>query len=95
MRLKAYDLKLILNTHLILIGCFKNFLLSDEVKVLNLKVFKKCLKILIFSGLSDSENQKRAIAYVCAIKNELVRRTIMKLSLTHYNHFKDHSKYKF
>ena len=95
MRLKAYDLKLILNTYLTLIGCFKTFLLRDEVEVLILKAFKMCLKMLIFSGLSDSENQKRAIAYVCAIKNELVRGTIMKLSLTHYNHFKDHSKYKF
>ena len=77
MRLKAYDLKLILNSYLVLIGCFKNFLLRDEVKVLILKVFKKCLKMLIFGDLSDSENQKLATTYVCVIKTGLVRSTIM------------------
>ena len=49
----------------------------------------------LFSTLSDNENQKRATTYVCAIKNELVRRTIMKLLLTHCNYLKDHSKHKF
>ncbi len=93
--MKAYDLKLILNIYFVLIGCFKNFLWHGEVKVLILKVFKKCSQILIFSGLSDSENQKRAITYVCAIEIGLVRSTIMKFSLTRYNHPKDYFKHKF
>ena len=49
----------------------------------------------LFSTLSDNENQKRATAYVCALKNGLVRRIIMKPFLTHCNYPKDHNKHKF
>ena len=49
----------------------------------------------LFSSLSDSENSKWAIRYVCAIKNALVRRTIMKVSLTHCNDPKDLFNHKF
>ena len=49
----------------------------------------------LFSSLSDSENSKWAIWYVCAIKNALVRRTIMKVSLTHCNDSKYPFNYQF
>ena len=49
----------------------------------------------LFSSMGDGENSKRAIRYVCAIKNALVRRTIMKVSLTHCNDPKDPFNHKF
>ena len=49
----------------------------------------------LFSSLSDGENHKQAIRYVCAIKNELVCRTVTKVSLTYCNDPKDHPKHKF
>ena len=47
----------------------------------------------LLGGLSDSEIQKRATAHVCAIKNELVHRIIIRLSLTRCNYPNNHSKH--
>ena len=49
----------------------------------------------LFSSLSDSENSKWAIRYVCAIKNALVRRTIVKVSLAYCNDPKNPFNYQF
>ena len=46
----------------------------------------------LFSGLSDSENKNRATTYVCAIKNRLVHRIIIRLSLTRCNYHNNYSK---
>ena len=71
-------------------GSYGHFFTKMIVKFLHF--WSNCA---LFSTLSDNENQKRATAYVCALKNGLVRRIIMKLFLTHCNYPKNHIKHKF
>ena len=93
---KAYNLSNTFDTSHATVGCLKR-----KIRPLFLKSLSKNFQLSFlsnyefFSGLSDSENQKRAITYVCAIKNELVCCTIMEVSLTGYQHPKYYFKQKF
>ena len=93
---KAYNLSNTFDTSHATVGCLKR-----KIRPLFLKSLSKNFQLSFLSnyefssGLSDSENQKRAITYVCAIKNELVCCTIMEVSLTGYQHPKYYFKQKF